>query len=158
MNNKVRKVTFQCGEIIKPNKTILIQRGEIINLKLGAGVLADVPSMYCGGSFFDTSNTHKEIIIGETYSRRRKNIQELAKEVFEQIKHLVPVSEDQITNFLLDLNLDLEAKIFDTSIYAGEHNVIFAGYDHPKFSNFWHVFCQKVDNPSIKLDFYQIAD
>lgn len=143
------------------NKPQFLQRGDIIRLEAGMAVYADVPSMYRGGSFFDTRNTHTDIVIGQTYKKPAKTIAGLAKEIFGRIKYVVPVSMEQITTFLEGLNLDLEERHFDTSIYAGEYKVIFATYNGGSstfdggYPDGWHVFCQKVDNPSMEVDFYQ---
>lgn len=143
------------------NEPTLLQRGNIIRLEPGMKVYADVPSMYRGGSFFDTRSTHSDVVIGRIYKKPAKTIQALAKEIFGRIKYLVPVSEEQIATFLEGLSLDLEERHFDTSIYAGEYEVHHACYNGGSdsydggYPNGWHVYCHKVDNPSMEVDFYQ---
>lgn len=152
-NNNMRNNVTQ-----KPQ---LLQRGDVIKLEPGMKVYADVPSMFRGGTFFDTRNHHSDIVIGKVYKKPAKTIQALAKEIFGRIKYLVPVSQEQVETFVKDLNLDLEERHFDTSIYAGEYEVHFAVYNGGSstydggYSNGWHVFCHKVANPSMEVDFYQ---
>lgn len=146
---------------LKKEAMSLLQRGDIIRLEPGMKVYADMPNMFRGGAFFDTDPCHHDVIIGQVYKKEATSLQNLIQQISDKIGRIVPASEQQISAFVESLNLDLEEKTFDASVYAGEYKVIFAisdggGHCHDgDYPNGWHVFCQKVDDPSVEVDFYQ---
>ena len=66
-----------------------------------------------------------------------------------------------ITNLVKSLNIDYSAKSYDTSKYEGEYvvdNVFNSSNNSYLCRNRWHVSCYKLDDPSIKVDFYQTGE
>ena len=158
MENNARNTNI---DQLKKAAMSLLQRGDIIRLEPGMKVYADMPSMFRGGSIFDTDPCHHDVIIGQVYKKKATSVQELSQKISDRIGCIVPASDQQISAFVESLNLDLEEKTFDASVYAGEYTVIFSisdGGGHCQdgdYPNGWHVFCQKVDDPSVEVDFYQ---
>lgn len=148
-NNQIKKQQY------------LLQRGDLIKLEPGMKVYADIPCMFRGGVFFDTKKDHTDIVIGKVYTCEATSAEKLTKKVFEKIQWTVPVSLEQVASFIESLDLDLSEKTFDASVYAGEYAVLYAasnggGYCHDgNYPNGWHVYCQKMDDPSVMVDFYQ---
>ncbi len=140
----------------------LLQRGDVIRLEPGMMIYADIPSMFRGGAFFDKKNCHREIKIGQVYKSTPQSAQALKEEVYEKIWHIIPVDKQQVSDFVNSLSLDLEEKSFDSSVYAGEYVVYSAVsnggagcWDGTPYPDGWHVYCHKVDDPSVEVDFYQ---
>lgn len=138
----------------------LLKHGDIIQLEPGMEVYTYIPSMFLlYGAFFDTKPSHTKVTIGEIFKNVPESVQFLTDEIFKKIHPILPVTKDQITNFINTLNFDDEIEELDTSIYAGEYKVIEAFFDGGSkcfdLPDGWHVFCQKVNDPLVQVDFYQ---
>lgn len=156
---------FQNEQIKKEQH--LLQKGDIIRLEPSMKVYMNIPRMFRGGAAFDLDETHADVKIGQVYKREAPSAQDLVEQIFKKLKEIVPVSQQQVSAFVDSLNLDMEEKVFDSSVYAGEYEVYQTlsnggGYggggfcpDSVPYPNGWHVYCHKVDNPSVKVDFYQ---
>lgn len=144
----------------------LLQQGDIIRLESGMKVNADILAMFCGENEkpFDLTKYHITVCIGRIYKREAQDVESITEEIYDKIHRIIPVSKEQISAFVDSLNLDMEEKSFDTSVYAGEYKV----YDTSPntggrpfiqpglpYDDGWHVYCHKVDDPSVKVDFYQ---
>lgn len=145
----------------------LLQRGDIIHLEPGMKVYTDIPLMFCGGKPFEMGKRHADVCIGEIYKRKAQSVQNIVEEVYEKIYRTIPASKEQISAFVDSLKLDMDEKSFDTSVYAGEYEVYHTAsngggtggggfcYDSVPYPDGWHVYCHKVEDPSVMVDFYQ---
>ncbi len=148
---------------------MLLQKGDIIRLEKGMRIYADIPeSCYFENMPFSDKICHTDITIGNVYHRQTEvSKKELVSSVFNKIKYLIPVTEEQVSGFVESLNLDFSKKSFDTSVFEGEYEVTRAerngggsqlamcGRGLDTYPDGWHVYCQKVNDPDVKVDFYQ---
>ena len=138
----------------------LLQENDIFRLDEGMNIYAFVPEKFI---FVNTpfSNKFKEhaICIGQPLRKRIPNKDEIIGEIQKLLDaHLhLELSDEQLSNFIESLNLNFSAEKFDTSIFMGEYRVSMAGWDGGPHDgpDAWHVYCEKVDNPNVKVHFYQ---
>lgn len=148
---------------------MLLQKGDIIRLEKGMRIYADIPeSCYFENMPFSDKICHTDITIGNVYHRQTEvSKKELVSSVFNKIKYLIPVTEEQVSGFVESLNLDFSKKFFDSSVFEGKYEVTRAewngGGSQPAmcgrvpdtYPDGWHVYCKKVDDPNVRVDFYQ---
>lgn len=156
MNRTTTTVYFN-GKMVE---VTLLQKNDVIRLEKGMTVYAEVPSRY----FFDPFSTEKKsqvVIIGKEYRRQVPNQDTIIFEIHKKIESTIPVTYEQVEDFVEGLGLDMKEDSFDSSIFEGEYEVDFAvsdggGSTHDGgYPNGWHVFCHKKDNPEIEVNFYQ---
>lgn len=153
--------------------TKLLQRGDIINLEKGMTVYAEIPEKFyfCNTPF--SSNLYKcDVNIGRTYIKEAVSKEELEEAISKRLTEKIinffrisSISPELISNFSKDLikksNLNLSKETFDSSVFAGKYIVDYAfsdggGSTHDGgYPSGHHVFCHKIDDPSISVDFYQ---
>ena len=151
--------------------TKLLQRGDIINLEKGMTVYAEIPEkFYFYKSQLSSKSCKVNVDIGRTYIKKAISEEELFQEISKNIKFLKVFGIDTIppdltSSFSKDLikklNLNLSEETFDSSVFAGKYIVDYVysdgGGSTPDggYPNGHHVFCHKIDDPSISVDFYQ---
>lgn len=149
------------------NEPYLLQKGNIIRLKKGMTVNASIPEKFVDiDNPYSTKLTSTEVIIGEVLRnsgvpKKSELINDLT-EYLEDYTHYDGITKEIVEAFVNSLNLDYTMEKFDTTVFAGEYCVTqthsercgpyFEGYHFP---DAWHVFCQKVGEPDVCVDFYQ---
>ena len=148
----------------------LLKAGDVIKLEKGMNVYANMPDkfIYRNRTFSDNIS-HVKITIGKKYVRTPETLETVEKEVEKALATLgISNVEEQIRRFVKSLNLDMSVEEYDTSVFEGEYVVArttnegggtFAcasGKD--SYPNGYHVFCQKMDNKDIVVDFYQTGN
>lgn len=149
----------------------LLRKGDLVRLERGMEVWAKVPqNSYFSNRQFSTMFSEQAIVIGRVYCQKGKDEAEIVDLVFNQISHIIPVSIEQVGDFVKSLKLDYSPKEFDSSVFEGIYMVdqtrlrggdsveqddpdYYQGRDH--LPEGWRVYCHKVDNPEIKVSFYQ---
>lgn len=138
----------------------LLQIGDIIELKENMSVFTDIPKKFhYGDDHFSTDLCHVAVCIGSVLCNAKESKYHLIDQILPAIRNLnIPVSWEQAEAFIDSLNLNLEAESFNTAYLAGKYIVNTTSSDN--FSTFteesgYHVFCHKVDDPKIQVDFYQ---
>lgn len=114
MNRTTTTVYFN-GKMVE---VTLLQRYDIIRLEKGITVYAEVPSRY----FFDPFSTEKKsqvVIIGKEYRRQVPNQDTIISEIHQKIKSTIPVTYEQVEDFVEGLGLDMKEDSFDSSIFEG---------------------------------------
>ena len=70
----------------------------------------------------------------------------------------VDLKREAVENFVDSLELNFSPEEFDSSVFAGVYRVYYGGWKSG-FSTVpytgWLVCCEKVDNPEIRVRFYQ---
>lgn len=149
----------------------LLRKGDLVRLERGMEVWAKVPqNAYFSNRQFSTMFSEQAIVIGRVYCQKGKDEAEIVDLVFNQISHIIPVSIEQVGDFVKSLKLDYSPKEFDSSVFEGVYMVeqtrlrggdsveqddpdYYQGRDH--LPEGWRVYCHKVDNPEITVNFYQ---
>lgn len=148
----------------------LLQEGDIITLKTGMKVYARIPEMFVyANRKFSNQLATTDITIGTMLFRKEEEATKEVEGIKEAIKSAlfkVTVSDvdKKIENFISGLNLDCSEKKFDTGKYEGKYRVYATAYEGggragpnkgDTYPNGYHVFCQKIDDPSISVHYYQ---
>ncbi len=133
---------------------------DIILLENGMTVATDVPAFFLSRYYIFEPKVIRNypITIGEVYKKfRPESIDEIAAQLLKKIQPILPVTKEQVLEFINSLDFESKQETFDTSIYAGVYKVDSSRMERGQFDlgDGWHVFCSKTDNPSIKVDFYQ---
>ena len=149
-----------------------LQKGDIIQLESGMTVYAYFPAKFrFSNTPFSNKPTHGDICIGrvlhKNVPKKSKLIEDLSKKISNALKIDIDVDLTKVEAFVDSLNLDFSPEEFDTSVFEGEYRVYHVesnggGIDaHTSslvpqhYPDGWHVYCEKVDNPEIRVDFYQ---
>ena len=148
-----------------------LQKGDIIRLEPGMKIYASFPEKFLyTNQPFSNKLAHHDIYIGKVIRKNVPERSEIIEEISEEVSNILNIDVDskKVEAFVDSLNLDFSPEEFDTSVFAGTYRVYDAGSDggtiddNPKTSitmdsypNGWHVFCEKLDNPEIRVDFYQ---
>ncbi len=140
----------------------LLQKGDIVRLELGKTIFAPVPQrfIYTETPFSTKMCDNTQISIGKIYRKHSISHEDLAVlslEAVSSILHLSKnlineASKEKMVDFIKSLPLNFDEEVFDTSIYVGKYIV---DYSYSDDGNSWHVFCKKLDNPSVKINFFQ---
>lgn len=148
----------------------LLQEGDIITLKAGMKVYAGIPEMFVyANRKFSNQLATTDVTIGTVLSRKEEDATSEVEGIKDKIKDLlfkttVSDIDSKVENFISGLNLDCSEKKFDTSKYEGRYQVCATAYEGggcaspnkgDTYPNGHHVFCQKIDDPSIVVNFYQ---
>lgn len=153
----------------------LLQKGDKIRLEKGMKVYAPIPNKFLfDNTPFSTEVYESEAIeIGKYYRKKLVTKEELIIQSIEAIARIVHISADKLINmsrkemetFIDSLCLNFDEEEFDSSIYAGEYIVECVSFGgggvqgtpsgSEIYPNGWRVFCVKVDDPSIHVNFYQ---
>ena len=149
----------------------LLRKGDLVRLERGMEIWAKVPqNAYFSNRQFSTMVSEQAIVIGRVYRQKGKSEAELVDLVFNQISHIIPVSIEQVKALVQSLHLDYSEKRFDSSIFCGVYMVdqtrlsggdsveqddpdYYQGRNH--LPEGWRVYCHKVDNPDITVNFFQ---
>lgn len=151
--------------------TKLLQRGDIINLENGMTVYAEIPEkFYFYKSQFSSKLCKVAVNIGTTYIKKAVSEDDILKKIRNNITStgifgIYNIPSELISSFSKDLikklNLNLSEETFDSSVFAGKYVVDYAFSDgggsssDGGYPSGHHVFCHKIDDPSISVDFYQ---
>lgn len=146
---------------------VLLQEGDFIQFKKGIQVMAFIPKKYVCDYASRGELTEVPITIGEIFEKKSTGVDKVL-ETFVNFVKTSTILKDSIKKKIVDcmdsLGLDFYSDKLDTSIYAGNYRVYQALYDGEECAAFfgssygpdgWHVYCEKVDNPDIKIHFYQ---
>lgn len=156
----------------------LLQKGDRIRLEKGMRVYAPIPSKFIfANTPFSTGVYESEAIeIGRVYRKLAVTKDKLLNESFEAISRILHISAEELNKmsrkemetFIDSLALNFDEEEFDSSIYAGEYMVEYVSFGggglqgtpsgYEIYPNGWHVFCARVDDPSIRVNFYQTGD
>lgn len=156
----------------------LLQKGDRIRLEKGMRIYAPIPSKFIfANTPFSTGVYESEAIeIGRVYRKQAVAKDKLLNESFEAISRILHISVEELNKmsrkemetFIDSLGLNFDEEEFDSSIYAGEYMVKYVSFGggglqgtpsgYEIYPNGWHVFCAKVDDPSIRVNFYQTGD
>jgi len=136
----------------------LLQKGDVIRLTKGMKVYALIPEMFVYSNRTSSTGVAKtDIRIGEIRSSQFS----MSNNIKETLSLFgMTINDDEVAPFIDGLGLNLS---FDTSKFEGEYTVTYAVSDgggtgmglHDVYPIGYHVFCEKKDNPSIQVDFYQ---
>ena len=140
----------------------LLQPGNIIKLEIGMRVYANIPEYAIFSERrFSTYPVKRAITIGEQFSNpnltREAVIEEIQKHPYFFLGNNLSYSD--INSFPDRIHFDFETHKYDTSIFAGKYEVCNCLYDGASVVDIntkgWHVFCQKLSDPSTQVEFYQ---
>ena len=123
---------------------------------------------------FSTGVYESEAIeIGRVYRKQVVTKEELLNKSMDAIAGVLHISSEELNKmsrkemetFIDSLNLNFDEEEFDSSIYAGEYMVEYVSFGgggvqgtpsgYETYAHGWRVFCVKLDNPSIRVNFYQ---
>lgn len=136
-----------------------LERGDIIRIEKGMRVIAQVPeNVLQECSPFSRKMKNIVIEIGQKFNRSQISEQDMLRNLTSYINDFINVTEEQVKPFMQGLNVDLSEKNFDTSIYEGTYMVeaVILDWSSVKEIKKWKVICHKVNEPNIKVSFYQI--
>lgn len=155
----------------------LLQKGDKIRLEKGMRVYAPIPSKFLfANTPFSTGVYESEAIeIGRVYRKQVVTKEELLNKSMDAIAGVLHISAEELNKmsrkemetFIDSLNLNFDEEEFDSSIYAGEYMVEYVSFGgggvqgtpsgYETYAHGWRVFCVKLDNPSIRVNFYQTS-
>ena len=146
--------------------TKLLQKGDIINLEEGMTVYAEIPEKFLFINTPFSSKLHKgKIKIGTVLSKAVISKEAIIEDITKSIRHSscygISISKEQVSAFVETLNIDLSEEKFDTSIFAGKYIVDYVCNDgggsssDGGYPSGHHVFCHKIEDISISVNFYQ---
>ena len=146
----------------------LLKIGDIIRIEKGMTVYINVPSKFIIQNCpFSEEPFSEAIRIGVTLVRKEQSLSLIEEEIKNVLtkKQGLKIDDEKIKTFVESLNIDTSYMEFDTSMYIGEYEVIdtktegggiqrsFSGEIQYPYG--YHVFCKKIDDNSINIDFYQ---
>ena len=150
----------------------LLKKGDHIRLTKGMKISGKIPNKFRYSStnriFLDSSSSYPVFTIGEVLNSHTISKDELIKVLYERLGDaIIGISfsqcESSIISLIDSLQINFEPETFDTSIFIGEYVVYDCKWDGGEedlsadrsYEDGWHVFCKKVENPEICVDFYQ---
>lgn len=150
----------------------LLQKGDKIRLEKGMKVYASIPAkfFFANTPFSTEMYDSADITIGRIYHKQVVSKEELIGKLMDGVASIVKISREEIDRiametFVKSLSLNFDEEEFDSSIYAGEYIVectSFGGGGKQStpsgvetYPDGWRVYCVKVDDPSIRVNFYQ---
>lgn len=156
----------------------LLQKGDKIRLEKGMKVYASIPAkfFFANTPFSTEIYDSADITIGRIYHKQVVSKEELIGKLMDGVASIVKISREEIDvmsrkeleAFIDSLGLNFDEEEFDSSIYAGEYIVEYTSFGGggtqlgPNsldiYPNGWRVYCVKVDDPSIHVNFYQTGD
>ncbi len=153
------------------NKPYLLQEGDIIRLEKGMKVYDDIPEKFVyRNTPFSAKLAHHDIRIGQKLFKdgpheKSKLIGELTQHIKNYL-HCDDINKENVEILVNSLNLSFAFEEFDTSVFVGEYRVTQTSFGGggsyremngriESYPDGWHVFCQKVGQPDVCVDFYQ---
>ena len=155
-----------------------LQKGDIIRLEKGIDIYALIPEKFsrCSSAPFSSKLIEMPIQIGEILHKNlffHENKENLIKWVEEKIQSVIKsevVTTEKVASFIDSLGLNFSPEEFDTSIFIGDYRIydttpssgLCNHADIPehvrKRNDSLHIYCEKVDNPDIRIHFFQKLD
>ncbi|MDO4282726.1 MAG: hypothetical protein Q4D02_03740 [Clostridia bacterium] len=154
--------------------TELLQRGNIIKIKKGMKVYANIPEKFVFSNRPLSGELHcKTVEVGKIYKISKEFKEEyvtgVKKDEVERLRERnFNVTEEQIENLLKQTAPSLESEEYDASILEGEYIVVKTENSdggtgmrsHDIYSDGWRVFAKKmkdgkIDSEGIEVSFYQ---
>lgn len=146
-------------------KSNLLHEGDLVRLEKGMMVHAPIPEKFRYGGSFSEQIHQPHICIGEVCRKEAADKEHVLEEMLSEIrKRLSDYDDKVVTNeifqaFVNSLGLNLSTEEFDTSMFAGIYRVYEAKLTEdtslPSSSENWTVYCEKVNEPDVRVWFYQ---
>ena len=144
--------------------TKFLQEGDVIELKDGMTVYAEIPERFrYGGSTFSKSTTVTEVVVGKEYRVPHPN-ENLTTALMVDFAHYgVLISRSKIRDFVEDFLPEIKDEVF--CLQPGKFVVYKTSYEggssgggmngHDSYPDGHRVFCESTIEPEIKVNFYQ---
>jgi hypothetical protein len=139
----------------------LLQKGDVIRLEENMTVYASIPAKFVyRNAPFSAALTEHTIKIGRMYRKQVPRKVELVEKLTEELQRCLRyegINETKVAAFVDELGLDFSIEDFDTTIFIGDYRVYHTCWDGGSgdFPDGWHVYAEKLDNPEVRVHFYQ---
>jgi len=142
----------------------LLQKGAIISLGENDMIWADIPADYVVGNMHAGEMKLSCIVkIGDHIPKKISSKEQLTQDLHSIVRYYHNQKDadvdEKIMHFVESLNVKPD-DVLDTSIFIGEYRVYKAYMESAEMfgTEGWHVFCEKVDDPNVKVNFFQSGD
>ena len=127
--------------------------GDVIRMDKGMEIGAAIPKRFCISSFSDELYTTR-FRIGTVLHGKMPDKNVLIGRTTQLLRTLLDekVDESKVSAFLDTLSLDFTQDGFDTTVFEGVYQVVEQFWVE---SNCVSVWCQKLDDPEVRVFFYQ---
>ena len=140
-----------------------LEVGDIIQLEKGMTVYASIPEKFLlKNAPFSEERLEAAVEIGKVYRKavpdKERIVGRLCVDLYKTLRG-VDLKHKTVENFVDSLGLNFSPEEFDSSVFAGVYRVYYGGWKSnfspvPPYTG-WHVCCEKVDDPKIRVRFYQ---
>lgn len=139
----------------------LLRVGDVIEIKEGMEIYADIPEKFAYSNSCSSDITRALVKVSEKLGYIPATVSVVVNKIADVLsRHDYNVPLYELSGLLERYNSDKSIKeVLDTSSFVGEYLVYKATEDGGShvhgYSGGWHVFARKVNEPPVKIDFYQ---
>lgn len=138
-----------------------LKMGDVIEIKKGMQIYVTIPVKFVCSNTIGDNLVNTEITVSEARHYKPLSIKEIGSKVSGVLAwYGCKADEERLISFIQSENIGINnEETFDTSIFIGEYLVykteMNGGSETQGYPDGWCVYARKIDNPAVKINFYQ---